>query len=105
MTTAMTRRGLLRGGMSAAAFAALPPSIQKAFATKAAVTTGTIEDVKHIVILMQENRSFDMYFGTKFGVRGFGDPHPQPTVSGKPVWFQNSSPFAAATTTLPFPLL
>src|SRR5277367_6591331 len=25
--------------------------------------TGTIADVKHVVILMQENRSFDHYFG------------------------------------------
>ena len=35
--------------------------------------TGTIADVKHVVILMQENRSFDHYFGTLAGVRGFGD--------------------------------
>jgi phospholipase C len=35
--------------------------------------TGTIADVKHVVILMQENRSFDHYFGTLQGVRGFGD--------------------------------
>ena len=34
---------------------------------------GTIADVKHVVILMQENRSFDHYFGTLRGVRGFGD--------------------------------
>jgi phospholipase C len=35
--------------------------------------TGTIADIKHVVILMQENRSFDHYFGTLQGVRGFGD--------------------------------
>ena len=35
--------------------------------------SGTIADVKHVVILMQENRSFDHYFGTLSGVRGFGD--------------------------------
>ncbi|GAA4590971.1 phospholipase C, phosphocholine-specific [Planotetraspora phitsanulokensis] len=34
---------------------------------------GSIADVKHVVILMQENRSFDHYFGTLNGVRGFGD--------------------------------
>ncbi|MFC1442360.1 phospholipase C, phosphocholine-specific [Streptacidiphilus sp. N1-10] len=38
-----------------------------------AATTGTIADVKHVVVLMQENRSFDHYFGTLKGVRGFGD--------------------------------
>ena len=43
-------------------------------ATRAqAAATGTITDVKHVVILMQENRSFDHYFGTLQGVRGFGD--------------------------------
>jgi phospholipase C len=35
--------------------------------------TGSINDLKHVVILMQENRSFDHYFGTLSGVRGFGD--------------------------------
>ncbi|GII59782.1 non-hemolytic phospholipase C [Planotetraspora thailandica] len=34
---------------------------------------GSLADVKHVVILMQENRSFDHYFGTLNGVRGFGD--------------------------------
>ena len=38
-----------------------------------AAGTGTLTDVKHIVILMQENRSFDHYFGTLKGVRGFAD--------------------------------
>jgi phospholipase C len=35
--------------------------------------TGTIKDVKHVVILMQENRAFDHYYGALPGVRGFGD--------------------------------
>ena len=35
--------------------------------------TGTMADLKHVVILMQENRSFDHYFGTLRGVRGFAD--------------------------------
>ncbi|MFF7245612.1 phosphocholine-specific phospholipase C [Embleya sp. NPDC008237] len=34
---------------------------------------GSIKDVRHVVILMQENRSFDHYFGTLAGVRGFAD--------------------------------
>ncbi|MFF1871770.1 alkaline phosphatase family protein, partial [Kitasatospora herbaricolor] len=41
--------------------------------TAAATATGSIADVKHVVILMQENRSFDHYFGTLNGVRGFND--------------------------------
>ncbi|MGW1551696.1 alkaline phosphatase family protein [Streptomyces sp. NPDC002346] len=32
-----------------------------------------MDDIRHIVILMQENRSFDHYFGTLNGVRGFDD--------------------------------
>jgi len=47
--------------------------------------TGTIADVEHIVILMQENRSFDHYFGTLRGVRGFGDPRAVTLASGKSV--------------------
>jgi phospholipase C len=49
---------------------------------------GSIQDIEHVVILMQENRSFDHYFGTLRGVRGFGDPRPVTLPSGKPVWAQ-----------------
>jgi phospholipase C len=51
---------------------------------------GSIMDVGHIVILMQENRSFDHYFGTLRGVRGFGDrfPIPLPGGEGRTVWQQ-----------------
>jgi hypothetical protein len=45
--------------------------------------------VGHVLILMQENRSFDHYFGTLRGVRGFGDRHPALLASGKSVWFQS----------------
>lgn len=34
----------------------------------------TFMDAEHVVILMQENRSFDHCFGTLKGVRGFNDP-------------------------------
>jgi phospholipase C len=34
---------------------------------------GSLKDIDHVVILMQENRSFDHYFGTLSGVRGFDD--------------------------------
>src|SRR5580700_4024969 len=74
---------------AAAALAVFPPSIRRALALPASNANGTILDVQHIVILMQENRSFDHYFGTLRGVRGFGDRHPVPLQSGKPVWFQS----------------
>jgi phospholipase C len=34
---------------------------------------GDLSDLKHVVILMQENRSVDHYFGTLPGIRGFND--------------------------------
>ena len=74
---------------TATTLAVMPPAIRRALAVPAAVQTRTIQDVKHVVILMQENRSFDHYFGTLRGVRGFGDRFPIPRASGKPVWFQS----------------
>src|ERR1700722_9864701 len=32
-----------------------------------------LTDIEHVVILIQENRSFDHYFGSYRGVRGFSD--------------------------------
>jgi phospholipase C len=74
---------------AAAAYAHFPPAIARALRTRAFNETGTIQDVKHVVILMQENRSFDHYFGTMSGVRGFGDRFPIPLASGKPVWYES----------------
>ncbi|QSB55733.1 phospholipase C, phosphocholine-specific [Acinetobacter calcoaceticus] len=71
-----------------AALASFPLSIQKALAIDAKVESGTIQDVKHIVILTQENRSFDNYFGTLKGVRGFGDRFTIPMSEGRKVWEQ-----------------
>ncbi|MDY6983853.1 MAG: alkaline phosphatase family protein, partial [Pseudomonadota bacterium] len=84
------RRKFLALTSGAAALGTLPPSIRRALAANAAVDTGTIKDLKHIVILMQENRGFDHYFGTMRGVRGYGDRFPVPLESGKPVWFQSN---------------
>src|SRR5262245_12504516 len=58
----------------ATALTALEANIAKALAIPANNRTGTIRDVEHIVILMQENRPFDHHFGTLRGVRGFNDP-------------------------------
>jgi phospholipase C len=82
------RRKFLRVLGSGAAVAALPESITKALAMPANHRTGTIADVEHIVILTQENQSFDHYFGTLRGVRGFSDPRAVRLPNGRPVWFQ-----------------
>ena len=86
--TPFDRRAFMRFLASAAVTAALPKSIEKALAVPAHQRTGTLQDVEHVVFLMQENRAFDHYFGTLRGVRGYGDPHPALLPSGKPVWFQ-----------------
>jgi phospholipase C len=68
------RKFLKLTGMSAVAMSSLTTNIGKALAIPANKRTGTIRDVEHIVILMQENRPFDHHFGTLRGVRGFSDP-------------------------------
>ncbi|MGS0897062.1 phosphocholine-specific phospholipase C [Burkholderia stagnalis] len=71
-----------------AASALLPESIRKALAIEPNTVTGTIQDVQHIVVFMQENRSFDHYLGHLSGVRGYNDRFPVTLPNGKPVWFQ-----------------
>ncbi|WP_052867274.1 phosphocholine-specific phospholipase C [Streptomyces niger] len=85
----MDRRRFLQLAGGTAAFTALSGSLARAAAIPAQHRSGTIEDVEHIVVLMQENRSFDHYFGSLSGVRGFGDPRPVTLPSGKPVWHQS----------------
>jgi len=82
------RRDFMRLGIGAASLALVPAAIQRALALPASGRTGTIEDVSHIVVFMQENRSFDHYFGHLSGVRGYNDRHPVLRADGRPVWFQ-----------------
>ncbi len=84
------RRDFLKAVGALGAAATVPTSIDRALAVAAKRVTGTIKDVKHIVILMQENRSFDHYFGTMKGVRGFGDRHTVPLPDGRTVWEQSN---------------
>jgi phospholipase C len=84
-----TRRGFL-GGATGAAAAMIPGVLDRALAIAPAGRTGTIRDVEHIVIHMQENRSFDHYFGMLNGVRGFGDPRPLRLPGGATTWVQPS---------------
>jgi phospholipase C len=86
----LNRRRFLQLAGGTAAFAAMSSSIEQAAAIPANRRTGSIEDVEHVVVLMQENRSFDHYFGSLKGVRGFGDPRPVTMPSGKSVFHQQS---------------
>lgn len=83
----------------------LPKIDRRGFVTGAAAATtlnatragaarrprGSLADVEHVVILMQENRSFDHYFGCLRGVRGFADPRPAILPSGRTVWEQQQA--------------
>ncbi|NED89988.1 phospholipase C, phosphocholine-specific [Streptomyces sp. SID11233] len=95
----LNRRRLLQLAGGTVAFSALSSSIARAASLPAKGRTGTLQDVEHIVVLMQENRSFDHYFGTMKGVRGFGDPRPVTLPGGKPVWHQKD---LAGKEVLPF---
>ncbi|WP_369201111.1 phosphocholine-specific phospholipase C [Streptomyces sp. PU-14G] len=86
---ALNRRRFLQIAGATAGFSALSGSIQRAAAIPAARRSGSIDDVEHIVVLMQENRSFDHYFGSLRGVRGFGDPRPMAPTGKKTVWHQS----------------
>ena len=77
----LTRRSLLRAAARATpATGLLPGWLREAVAVEPRRETGTISDVAHIVVLTQENRSFDHYFGAMRGVRGFADRFPIPTL-------------------------
>lgn len=79
---AIDRRTFILGASGVAAASASAKAIERSSAR------GSIEDIEHVVILMQENRSFDHYFGTLRGVRGFADPRPITLPGGRPVWAQ-----------------
>jgi phospholipase C len=87
----MTRRRLLgsaaRLAAAAAAAAVLPPNVRRALAQEPP-RRASLTDIKHVVLLMQENRSFDHYFGTMAGVRGFEDPAAMTLSTGKSVFYQ-----------------
>src|SRR6202034_2976045 len=87
----LTRRRLLTGASriaaAAAASALMPPNVRRLLA-EPPQKTGSLKDIKHVVLLMQENRSFDHYFGTLAGVRGFADPSALKLPDGKSVFYQ-----------------
>lgn len=74
------------GSLSASQVAA----IERAVAINPSPGT-TYLDAEHVVILMQENRSFDHCYGTLRGVRGFNDPRAVNLPDGNPVWLQSNA--------------
>jgi phospholipase C len=98
----LTRRQLLAGGIGAGAALALGDSLIARAASTAPTGHGGLDDVEHLVFLIQENRSFDHYFGTLPGVRGFDDPHAIPNVF-RQRWAQGAG-HVPADVLLPFRL-
>jgi len=78
---------LLSGAAGISQF--LPASIQKAFVIDPEPGS-TYMDAEHVVLLMQENRSFDHTYGTLQGVRGFNDPRAIRLPNKNLVWLQTN---------------
>ena len=93
-----TRRDFLKKASALAVAGTMPDSIQRAMAIDPAPGS-TFLDAEHVVILMQENRSFDHAYGSLQGVRGFNDPRTVTLPDGNPVWLQTNS---AGETFAPF---
>jgi len=87
MADGLTRRQLLASGAGAGMAALGAGSVLEALA-QAQPERGGLGAVEHIVVFMQENRSFDTYFGTLSGVRGFGDPAAIKLATGRSVFYQ-----------------
>lgn len=105
MASEQRRRFLKMAATSAGAVVGmhlLPQVIRDALAIAPSIVTGTLQDVQHVVILMQENRSFNHYFGTLRGVRGYGDQRTIPLPGGKSVWQQPTAD--GKSSVLPFHL-
>ncbi|MEU6411885.1 phosphocholine-specific phospholipase C [Microbispora sp. NPDC046933] len=98
MSQGLSRRGFLAAGAGAAATSLLPASVHRAMAMP--VPRGGLSAIKHVVFLMQENRSFDHYFGSLRGVRGYGDRNAVRLPDGRPVFEQPDG----AGRVLPFPV-
>ncbi|MEV5744159.1 phosphocholine-specific phospholipase C [Microbispora rosea] len=109
----LSRRNFL--GTAAAVTGAAAVGVALPNASAAAATTqkkpghppkpyGDIRDIKHVVVIMQENRSFDHYFGALKGVRGFGDRSTIVLPGGKTVWEQPKTLTDGADTQYPWRL-
>ncbi|WP_436497610.1 phosphocholine-specific phospholipase C [Actinokineospora sp. HUAS TT18] len=79
--------GMAGAAAAVAASGALPQVLRDLLEVKVEAG-GSIADIQHVVIFMQENRPFDHYFGTLRGVRGYGDPTALKWQSGRSVFHQ-----------------
>ena len=93
----MNRRRFVGSAAAVAGAAGLAGVLPESLAARAEAATATpargfdLSQIKHLVFQMQENRSFDHYFGTFPGVRGFSDPTAIRLPNGRSV-FQQPDP-------------
>lgn len=88
-----SRRDFLREAIIFSGGSMMPSIILESIAKAVSIDPGissTYLDAEHIVILMQENRSFDHCFGSLKGVRGFNDPRAITQPNGNLVWMQTN---------------
>lgn len=109
----VSRRSLLLGGAAAimagvaagqAVGSSFGPGAAKAATLPLSGKTGSLKDIKHVVILMQENRSFDHYYGTLPGVRGYSDKQALEFPGGGTIFAQPDASRPDGGVMLPFPL-
>jgi phospholipase C len=96
---AVPRRRFLQGAAALGGAALLDQFVTPGLAAGA---VGTLQDIDHFIFLMKENRSFDHYFGTLSGVRGFDDATAAMLPDGRPVFAQTDDQDSAPV--LPFRL-
>jgi phospholipase C len=103
-TSRFNRRRFMGGVAGAAAaggvLSGLPAGMAEALSEPR--RRGRLDDVEHVVVLMQENRSFDHYYGTMRGVRGFGDRAALRLANGADVFHQPDAKRTDGGYLLPF---
>ena len=67
-------------GLLAACTTSGKPAASSSTSTSSSTAAAGIHKIKHVIIVMQENRSFDSYFGTYPGADGIPMNNGMPTV-------------------------
>ncbi len=98
-----SRRSVIMGAAAVAGAAGMSGLLPESLASAATAPSAEFDlsQIKHVVYVMQENRSFDHYFGTFPGVRGFDDPTAMTLPNGNSV-FQQPDPANPAGYLKPF---
>jgi phospholipase C len=84
-TRPLSRREFIGAGATAAAAMSIPASVARAAGQP---RSSGLSRIEHIVVLTQENRSYDHYFGAYRRGQGFSDPHAITLPGGRDVFHQ-----------------